>query len=271
MGFKVGDPRDKYLCIFEDGNNGLVYYDNKVSAREFLDYDLIVFDSEYHPPLRPLIDRGKTLLGYISLGEAEQVRDYFEEDNAQNILIPKNKSWKGSYFVDVRSPLWAKRVIEDIIPAILHKGFNGIFLDTLDNPPSLERDDPKKYKGMTEAAANLVKAIRLNYPDIKIMMNRGYELLPYVGDIIDMELGESVYADYDFDKKEYGLVEDELYKTQLEFLNKAKKDNPELKIYSLDYWDPDDRAGISKIYAEQRKNGYSPYVATVELNKIIGE
>ena len=35
-------------------------------------------------------------------------------------------------------------------------------------------------------------------------MNRAYGLLPLVDGAIDMEMGESVYRDYDFDKKTYG-------------------------------------------------------------------
>ena len=86
-----------------------------------------------------------------------------------------------------------------------------------------------------------------------------------------MELGESVYADYDFETKKYGLVEPKLYKRQVKILKDAKEKNPKLEIYTLDYWNPDDEDGIKNIYSEQRKNGFSPYVATIDLKKIIKE
>ena len=40
---------------------------------------------------------------------------------------------------------------------------------------------------------------------------------------------------------------------------------------SLDYWDPQDTEGIGRIYEEQRKNGFFPYVATIDLKQIIRE
>ena len=47
---------------------------------------------------------------------------------------------------------------------------------------------------MTPAAAKLVRMIRQNYPQIKIMVNRAYDILPEIGGQIDYVLGESVYA-----------------------------------------------------------------------------
>lgn len=247
----------------------VVYYSDKAPLEAFEPFDLLVLDSKYHPPLEPLRAQGKTLLGYISLGEAEKHRHFYGEVKAEGILLMENKYWPGSYFVDLRDPRWARRVLEDLIPHILQKGFDGIFIDTMDNPPHLERLDPKKFKGMTKAAVNLLRSIRQHFPDIPIMLNRGYDLYDQGGAYVDMLLGESVYADYDFENKTNQLVEPKLYQRQVEILQQAKAKHPHLELYSLDYWDPDDRAGIARIYAEQRKNGFHPYVSTIKLDQII--
>lgn len=252
-------------------DNYLVYYAEKADFNELAKYNLLVFDSDKHPPLRPLQDRGKILLGYISLGEAENHRRHFKAVKAQGILGEENQYWKGSYYVDQRDPRWAKRVIEDLIPKILQKGFDGIFMDTLDNPAHMERTWPDKYGGMIQAGVNLVKAIRHHYPDIKIMMNRGYELLPQVAGDIDFEMAESLYADYNFETKTYRNTPHEDYQYQIRLLNKVKKMHPHLQIVSLDYWNPEDAQGIMKIYEIERQNGFVPYVATVELNRIVLE
>ncbi|MCB1734597.1 MAG: endo alpha-1,4 polygalactosaminidase [Gammaproteobacteria bacterium] len=249
----------------------VVYYAAEVPVTVFDPYELVVFDSEAHPPLQGLKERGKTVLGYLSLGEVESHRDWFGEVREAGLLIQENPVWKGSWFVDVRDRRWTKRVIEDLIPRILHRGFDGVFLDTLDNPPHLERTDPKRYARMTEAAARLVRSIRRHYPDITIMQNRGYELLPDVGDSIDAVLGESVFADYDFDKKVYQRVPEDLYREQRAILREAQQQHPKLAIYTLDYWDPADTAGVAAIYAEQRANGFRPYVATIDLDKVVPE
>ena len=247
----------------------LVYYSDQARAEAFSPYQLIVLDSQYHPPLNVLRGKSKTLLGYVSLGEVAKHRPYYER--VSSLALHENPNWPGSYFVDLRDPLWIRLIIEQLIPQILDQGFDGIFMDTLDNPGHLERTDPIKYRGMTAAAARLVRAIRRHYPDMTIMMNRGYDLIDEVGDSIDLLLGESVLADYDFTSKEYGPVTPKLYQQQLKILQEAKKKHPHLQILTLDYCDPNDKERVRNLYSQQRKNGFHPYVSTVELTTIVPE
>lgn len=246
-----------------------VYYAAELPPSAFYPYDLVVFESDRHPPLEPLVDRGKKVVGYLSLGEVNETRPYFAEVKAESLLLGENENWKGSYFVDVRDPRWMKRVVEELVPQILRRGFHGIFIDTLDNPGHLQRLDPKANAGMVEAAARLVRTIRRNFPRMTIILNRGYDLLPAVERDIDMVLGESVYADYDFEAKRYGKVDEPTYRQQVEILQGAARRQPRLRILTLDYWDPSDAAGIAEIYRVQAENGFSPYVATVELDRLV--
>ncbi|MEG3639890.1 endo alpha-1,4 polygalactosaminidase [Magnetococcus sp. PR-3] len=246
-----------------------VYYANKASTQDFNDYELVVLDSTFHPPIPPLLEQDKTLLGYLSLGEVGQHRDYFAKVKEEDILLQENAYWKGSYFVDVRSPLWTKRVLETLIPDILQQGFQGIFIDTLDNPPYLEQQNPKQFKGMAQAAINLIHAIRLHYPDMLIMVNRGYAILPKIQSTIDMVLGEAVYTKFDFQDKRYVHVPNTIYNAQVNILKKAKKGAPHLQVFTLDYWDPKDKAGLASIAKEQKKNGFTPYIATHLLDQLV--
>ena len=249
----------------------VVVYTEKPAIAEFRDYGLVVLDSLHHPPIRPLLEQKKTVIGYISLGEVENYRDYYKAVEKEGILYEKNPNWPDSRYIDVRDTRWTRRVIEELVPRLLHKGFQGIFIDTLDNPADLERRDPVKFKGMTEAAANLVKAIRRHYPRIYIMLNRSYEILPAVDGQIDAALGESVFTEIDFEKKTYRLAEPKVYRLQVQWLKEAQARQPKLKVYTLDYWPPTDAAGIARIYAEQRKNGFIPYVSVKELDRVLKE
>jgi uncharacterized protein (TIGR01370 family) len=249
----------------------VVYYADRARVEDFTPYGLVVLDSESHPPLQPLSAQGKVLLGYISLGEVEQHRPWYGTVRQWGILKDENPDWKGSYFVDLRDPRWSALVIEELVPKILKRGFHGIFLDTLDNPIHLENIEPERNKGMAAAASRLVRDIRRRFPTMPIMMNRAYQLLPTVENDIDIELGESVYADYDFGRKAYRRVKRSDYELQVRWLKEAKKRQPALHIVTLDYWDPGDSTGIRQIYAAERANGFAPYVATVELDRIVRE
>jgi uncharacterized protein (TIGR01370 family) len=245
-----------------------VYYSDKAPLEAFKPFKLLVLDSQYHPPLAPLQAQNKVLLGYISLGEVEQHRAWFGKAKEAGLLLKENKNWPGSYFVDMRNKVWADIVLNDVLPQLQKKGFDGFFYDTLDNPAFLEDSDPKLYAGIKQATINLLAEIRKRYPAMKLMMNRGYGLLPGAAPHIDMLLAESMYADYNFDTKTYRKVPEADYTNQLKLLHSTKKANARMGIYTLDYWKPEDKAKVDSIYALQWQSGFSPYVSTVELNAV---
>ncbi|MGH6983330.1 MAG: endo alpha-1,4 polygalactosaminidase [Stellaceae bacterium] len=248
-----------------------ICYSDEEPPSAFAGYALVVLDSESHPPLAPLITAGQALLGYISLGEVNDSRPYFAAIKRQGLLIEANPNWPGSFFLDIRLPEWRRRVVEALIPPILAAGFRGLFLDTLDSPLYLEDRSPKTFAGMREAARALIAAIRRAYPHITLMMNRAYALLPNVEVEIDVALGESVRSDYDIASKTYRLVPDDLYRQQVNILRAAQWRRPRLRVFTLDYWDPADVTGLRKIYAAERANGFDPYVATVDLDRLVPE
>lgn len=247
------------------------YYSNQVPIEAFDPYALCVFDGAEHPPLLPLKQKNKTLLGYLSLGEVEKNRPYFQTLKEQRLLLQENKNWEGSYFIDIRDLRWTKMVIEVLIPNLIHQRFDGVFMDTLDNAIFLEEQDPKTYKGMKKAAISLVRAIRYHYPDFKIMMNRGFEILPDLAQTIDMVLAEVIYTRYDFEKKQYTFQDPQEYHRTVELLKTLKKKNPGLEIYTLDYTEPDQWERRRDIYQKQRTHGFHPYVATIDLDQVIPE
>lgn len=250
----------------------LVYYADQAPPAAFAPYRLAVLDAEHYlPSLSQMAAAGTVLLGYLSLGEAESNRAYFGAIKDDGLLLMENPNWPGSFFLDVRDPRWTKRLIDELIPAVLARGFHGLFMDTLDNPPHLERLDPEKYKGMTQAAVDMVKAIRAKFPGMPIMQNRGFDLLPQTLPAIDLLLGESIIGGYDFENKRYVKVKESDSKLLIKWLTDAKAQKPTLKVMTLDYADPTDKKTIAAYYKAQRKNGFDPYVATIALDQIIPE
>jgi uncharacterized protein (TIGR01370 family) len=248
-----------------------VVYSDSPQPRELTGYRLVVLDSHAHPALMPLKDRGVAVLGYLSVGEVENNRPWFARVKEWGILGDENPTWRGSYYVDVRDPRWVKLVVEELVPDILHRGFDGVFLDTLDNPPFLEAREPRRFAGMTQAAARLVRAIRHNYPDIGLMQNRGFEILPATAPFIDYALAESVHAAWNFETRTASPRPEADMQWALEALRAAREINPRLEAMSLDYWDPADAAGMARLYALARSHGFSPYVSVVELDRVIPE
>lgn len=249
----------------------VIYYSDVARPDEFGGYDLVVLDADAHPPLKPISANGSTVLGYLSLCEIERHRKWFTQAKDSGLLAGPNPNWPDSYFVDLRDARWRKIVVNQLVPEILARGFQGLFLDTLDDAADLERRDPEKYHGMKTAAIQLVGEIRTAAPAATLMVNRGYDLLPEIAASVNIVLGESVYGTYDFAAKAYHPVPAEESRQQVALLTRLKSIKPSLRICTLDYWDPADRKGIREIYREERSHGFDPYVATISLDRLVRE
>lgn len=248
----------------------VVHYVNSAPLSAYDPYTLIVVDSNAHPEISQLKRAGnKTVLGYLSIGEIAQYRSYFGMARHRGLLLRENANWPGSWMVDFRNEKWKALVLDRIVPEILASGFDGIFLDTVDNAEYLESLDPVANAGMKQAAADLIRNLKRRFPQAKIMLNRGYAVLPQLGSHIDYLLAESVYASYDFKQGHYFIVEQQQYAEHMKILTSARKSFPSLQIMTLDYWDPNDIEGMTKIYEKQELNGFSPFVAPINLDQII--
>jgi polysaccharide biosynthesis protein PelA len=262
------------FMIFTKVNNlkWLVYYGiPEISEKELLPYDVLVLDSVNPPNIEPSLKRKKQVLGYLGLGEVNEQNPFFRMVKQKNLVIKESPYFAGSYFVDIRSEIFKDIVLNKMIPYIISKGFNGLFYDQLDVSLDYEMNDPKKYGGMKEAAIDLVKSIRKKYPDLKLMLNRAYEILPDVGNDVDYVLLETLYTSYNFDTKSYYVRTKVNFEHQLSIMNKAKKQFSDLQFFSLDYWESTDKKMIKRIYEIERSKGLIPYVATINLDVIVKE
>lgn len=249
----------------------VIYYGDKASSEQFTPYNPIVFDAEHHPSLRPLVEQGKELLGYVNLCEVSLSQDVFIGFKKQGLLIEENSNWKGSWSVDIRADNWKKFILDDLIPKVLSEGFTGIFLDQIDIAIDLEKKNPSKYKGMKQAAVDLIKEIKKRFPNRRIMMNRGYDILPMVGNQIDYELAETLYSSYDFVKKCYFIRPENELHWQLEKIDAARALCPHLVVFSVDYANPSDPSVLKQIYQKLRSYCIRPYVTTVWFDEITAE
>jgi uncharacterized protein (TIGR01370 family) len=248
-----------------------VCYTNRPAAADLAAYDVVVLDPHLHPPLGPLIERNRTVLAYLSLTQLHRDRAHFSTLRRAGVVLEAHPIWSDAHYLDFRRPEWSRLVLESLVPEALEQGFTGLFLDTLDDAELLEAQDPARHRGMTAAAVRLVRAIRHQYPQAVLMVNRGYAVVPEIAGSIDILLGESVITTFDAGTRDYRRVTDAGAKWQIDRLRDARRINPGLKLFTLDYWDPADLEGVRRIYREQRDQGFVPYVSTPELDALVEE
>ena len=247
----------------------VAYYDKKLPASTFKGYDLVVFDREHHPDFAAIADTS-VVLAYVSIGELHghaPQRKMLEKDG---VLIAKRHHWD-SYAVHIGAPVWQKTVFAKIDDAI-SKGFHGVMLDTVDSAIYYaEQESPAAGTKAKREAIALIRDIRLRYPQAKLMLNRGFAILPEVARQIDYALAESTLAQTDVSTGQSTLFPPNSYYLSVSKLEVARQEAPQLKIYTLDYWNQDDVRGLHYIYATQRARGYVPYVSTPDLRRYTPE
>lgn len=249
----------------------IAFYGQTADEWVLSSYDVVVLDPMFKGSIPAVADAGARVCAYLSLGEI-RISDTFYDRVDRAALLEENPAWPGTRRIDVRQRSWKELICGEVIPFIAAKGFTGLLLDTLDTPPYLEQLDPNGKRGMRQAAVDLVVAIHNSYPNMLVIVNRGYALLPSVIDSIDGIVAESLLTTVDQRRgggfKWNGPSDVAL---QLSLLANATQGRTRLPILSLDYWDPEDAATIREMYLRQRQLGHHPYVATRMLDRIIPE
>ena len=165
---------------------------------------------------------GRAVLAYLSIGEAEDYRDYWKKEwdadhdgrpdkRAPSWLCGENPEWKGNYKVRYWDDAW-QRLILATVDAIVQAGFDGVYLDIVDgfeffeyepstktwidnrlNPATGQtyRDDMRTWVGRLAAQARRTSSRFLVVPQ------NGVQLLekPSYVTILDAVGVESVFTD----------------------------------------------------------------------------
>ena len=248
----------------------IAFYGATADESVLATYDIVILDPAFQGSLDVVVSLGARICGYLSLGEI-RTSDPCLEALDPAALLPENPDWPGTRRVDVRDPTWRSLILDQKIPSLASQGFTGLMFDTLDTPPYLEQTDPVRNHGMRTAAIELVESIRRRWPEMMLIMNRGYALLPDVVQKVDAIIAESLMTSSDQLTGGFAWLDSHRLQSQLVLLNPAVRRRPPLPIFSLDYWDPLDAGTIAEIYRRERTLGHHPYVATRLLDEIVPE
>jgi cysteinyl-tRNA synthetase len=147
-------------------------------------YDLVVID--YANDERPFTaaevaamqrkpDGGQRLIvAYLSIGEAETYRSYWNKDwkkQPPSWLGKENREWRGNYAVRFWDPQW-QQIIFGYADRIVAAGFDGLYLDKVDEFELLGHKD--EMVAFVAAISARVKAARSGF---FVISQNGQELL----------------------------------------------------------------------------------------------
>ncbi len=208
-------------------------------------FDLIVMDQSltgdaagnYTPAeIAAISAAGKIPVCYLSIGEAEDYRWYWQPDweaNPPAWLGPENASWPGNYKVRFWDPEWQAIVFQNI-RAIVDQGYGGLYLDIVDaywywseeNP-----ENPQADRDMAEFVIAIGDSLRAHGGSTQLLIPQNGEFI-VVEDDVEGSLAESYFRAID------GIGIEDVF-----FYGEMDENNP---------WNPDvDRLEVLADYREE--------------------
>jgi cysteinyl-tRNA synthetase len=138
------------------------------------------------------------VLGYLSIGAAENYRPYWKaswKKNPPSWLGKEDPLWPGSYPVRYWDPAWQK-IVMDSLAAIVAAGFDGVFLDLVDAYQNWSGSHPSAQNDMAAFVDKLGQAARASYPGFLLVGQNAEPLLkkPLYLNAIDGVSKESLYT-----------------------------------------------------------------------------
>lgn len=122
----------------------------------------------------------RIVLSYLSIGEAERYRNYWEDSWDQtgpDWLGEENPNWPGNYAVDFADPDWQRLIYGHpgaMLDTIIDQGFDGAYLDRVDAYYGLGHEARKDMKAFVAALKAYAEKRR---PGFLIFQQNAEELL----------------------------------------------------------------------------------------------
>jgi polysaccharide biosynthesis protein PelA len=229
------------------------------AARDLSRYDLVVVDGQETTArrVRELHRTGAVVLGYLSVGTIERGRPWFAAAAPY-----RRELWEdwGEWYADVSAPGFQKLIAQKVAPAMLVKGFDGLFLDNVDMIET--------HRGQTAGMRKLVAALAK-----KVHARKGY-LFAQNGEAtigpmlryLDGWNREDVTGTYDFDTSRYVTQSAADIQAAQAALRRIKKAG--LLVTATDYLPADDTAGAAQATANACAAGALPYLSDIELRRV---
>ncbi|MBT9589258.1 endo alpha-1,4 polygalactosaminidase [bacterium] len=146
--------------------------------------------------LSQLRQGGRLLVAYLSVGEAESYRSYWNKSwkpGHPSWLDKPNPNWEGNYKVRYWDPDWQK-ILFDYADLIVDQGYDGLFLDVVDGYEYWQGQRPQAAAEMRDLIKKLAGHLRQR-GDLGLFLNGGEGLVD------DAQLLESIT----------GLVKEEIF------------------------------------------------------------
>jgi uncharacterized protein (TIGR01370 family) len=242
-----------------------LYYGENPPLAELKAFDVVVVDPD-QPGSDPSAYRRRDseLFAYVSVGEVNPDRPYYRK-MPPAWMLGENHEW-GSKIVDQSGKDWPRFFADEVIAPLWKAGYRGFFLDTLDSYQRLSISAGGKVRQEAGLKA-VIHEVKKRWPTARLILNRGFEIIPDVHDDIWMVAAESLFRGWDANKRSFVTISHEDRAWLEAQLHKIQKDYG-LPILIIDYLPSRQRQLARDIAKKIHDEGFIPYVTTPDINTV---
>lgn len=226
---------------------------------ELAQYDLVVVDGELAPPslITGLRGQGTLVLGYLSVGTIERGRSWTA--TAKPFRLELWDDWD-EWFSDTSAPEFRSLIVDEVAPAILDRGFDGLFLDNVD----MISDHPGQRAGMDTLVHSLAGVAHAR--GAMLFAQNGEDVIDPMLDALDGWNREDVTGTYDFDSKRYAAQSPNAVRAAQRALRRIAALG--LLVTATDYFARLDTTGAARATKNACDAGAVSFVSNIGLNRI---
>jgi len=239
-----------------------LFYGSDAPYDELKAFDIVVLEPDHHPAPDALRKPYSEPYAYVAVGEAHPTRAYFK-DIPETARLAVNKGWE-SLIIDLSHPGWAEFFASRVVAPLWEKGYRCFFLDTLDSYRLAEKfDEAAQQAGLV----SVIETLHQRFHGIRLILNRGFDIVPKVRDKVHMVAAESLFRGWDATARRYVEVNEADRAWLLGELVRVR-DTLGLPVLAIDYVAPQDRA-LTRATAERIKAlGIVPWVTDSALGTL---
>lgn len=239
-----------------------LHYGAQAPLEDLKVFDIVVVDADHGYSPSTYRSQDSQLYAYAALTEVHPTRSYFQRIPAQ-WRLGRNADWD-SVLVDQSQPEWPRFFAEQVIAPLWERGFRGFFLDTLDSYRLAARFDEQQQQ---DGVVAVLEELHRRFPGIRLILNRGFDVLPRVKDKVQMVAAESLFQGWNAQSKQYTPVSAKDREWLLQQLQNTR-DQLGIPVLVIDYVPPQDRAKTRETARQIKDLGFTPWVTDQQLNTI---
>jgi uncharacterized protein (TIGR01370 family) len=243
-------------------SNTAFFYGKPVPVDLLAHFEQVIVEPDNFENIDQLRAKNVDVFAYLSVGEINSSRVWFAEI-PESWLLGENTAW-GSHIVDLSQRAWHEYLINKLMAPLWERGYHGFFLDTLDSYQLITKDTKHRFV-QKQALIDLIQEMHQRFPGVKLILNRGFELLPDIaGDIVAVA-AESLFQGWNATSNSYDEVTEPDRDWLLKKLNQVH-DQLGLQIIVIDYVSPIKRNLAREVANKISALGFTPWVSNPSMD-----